>query len=92
MQLGQKENEPNGPAGLLQHHQQAYHHGEEGSAFHQCRGKDHAGAQVVHGFRLAGHGLYGVAADAADAQAGAQGCQTGANGRNAVSGTNVEKS
>src|SRR5690606_23319918 len=77
---------PGRSASLFQHHQQAHHHGEEGGAFHQRGGEDHVGAQVIGGFRLAGHGLHGVATDAADADTGTEGGETGTEGGDAITG------
>ena len=76
---------------LLQHHQQAHHHREERGTLHKGSGEDRTGAQIVGGFRLAGHGLNGVTADATDAETGTKSGDARANGCNTVTGANFEK-
>jgi len=44
---------------------------EQRDAFHEGRGQDHVDEDAAGHFRLAGDGLHGAAADAADADAGA---------------------
>ncbi len=77
--------------GLLQHHQQTYHHRKEGSTFHESGGQDHVGAQVVDGFRLAGHGLNCVTTDATDTDTGTNSGETSAEGGDTISSAEVEE-
>ena len=76
---------------LLQHHQQTHHHREEGGTFHQSGGEDHVGAQVVHGFRLTGHGLNGITTDATDTNTSAEGSKTCTESSDSVASAEVEE-
>jgi len=76
---------------LLQHHQQTYHHSEEGSTFNESGGQDHVGAQIVHGFGLTGHGLHSVTADTANAYTCTECGQASTQSSNTITNAEIEE-
>jgi hypothetical protein len=67
------------PMQLFNCDEQTCYSSEKGNAFHECRGQDHVGTNVICSLGLAGNALNSAFTDLADADAGTYGRETCTN-------------